>query len=438
MIEINEKFSVAAAPDEVYAVLSDPHAVVECVSGAELGEQREDGSYHGTMTVKFSALRVKFAGKILLELDREARWGKVVASGRDGQGGTKFQATAEFTVVDGDDGGAVGTVSGQVELNGKLASVIENAATAVVRRMTADFVEALSMRCASSSTTLGPAVVAPTRVAALTPVAAPAAARAVGSPGKAEERQPAPAAAAAAPAATVGVLLLHDFGSSPNGLRPWGEAFAADGMAVSIPRLAGHGTRWTDLHRTSWQDWYDGAERALSELKGAHDQVFVMGLGLGATLALRLAEQRANDIAGVVAVNPMFSAPRGTPKALGLMRYLRRSVPAAVGDIRKPGVKDVGYDRTSLRAAHSLAAFGELVRAGLRTVKLPVLAVTSGVDHVVAAADLAMLVDAFSAEQHRHVVLPDSYHVAPLDNDAPTLFTESVAFVNSHVTVSRP
>lgn len=415
MIEINEKFSVEAAPDEVYAVLSDPHAVVECVSGAELGEQREDGSYHGTMTVKFSALRVKFAGKILLELDRAARWGKVVASGRDGQGGTKFQATAEFTVVEGEDGGAVGTVSGQVELNGKLASVIENAATAVVRRMTADFVEALSMRCASSSTTLGPAVVAPA------PVPVPAA-----------------PAATAAPAAPVGVLLLHDFGSSPSGLRPWGEAFAAAGMAASIPRLAGHGTRWTDLHRTTWQDWYDGAERALSELKSAHDQVFVMGLGLGATLALRLAEQRAGDIAGVVAVNPMFSPPQGTPKALALMRYLRRSVPAAVGDIRKPGVKDVGYDRTSLRAAHSLAAFGELVRAGLRTVKVPVLAVTSGVDHVVAAADLAMLVDAFSAEQHRHVVLPDSYHVATLDNDAPTLFGESVAFVNSHVTVDRP
>ncbi|WP_328582020.1 serine aminopeptidase domain-containing protein [Streptomyces sp. NBC_00370] len=432
MIEINEKFSVAAVPDEVYAVLSDPHAVVECVSGAELGEQREDGSYHGTMTVKFSALRVKFAGKILLELDREARWGKVVASGRDGQGGTKFQATAEFTVVEGDDGSAVGTVSGQVELNGKLASVIENAATAVVRRMTADFVEALSMRCASSSTTLGPAVVAPA------PAAVPAAEQAVASPGKADERPPAPAAAPAAAAATVGVLLLHDFGSSPSGLRPWGEAFAAAGMAASIPRLAGHGTRWTDLHRTTWQDWYDGAERALSELKGAHDQVFVMGLGLGATLALRLAEQRAGDIAGVVAVNPMFSPPQGTPKALGLMRYIRRSVPAAVGDIRKPGVKDVGYDRTSLRAAHSLAAFGALVRAGLRTVKLPVLAVTSGVDHVVAAADLAMLVDAFSAEQHRHVVLPDSYHVATLDNDAPTLFSESVAFVNSHALVSRP
>jgi carboxylesterase len=425
MIEIKEKFSVAAAPDEVYAVLSDPHAVVECVAGAALGERKEDGTYDGTMTVKFSALRVNFAGRIALELDEAVRWGKVEASGRDGQGGTKFRATAEFQVEADADGTSVATVTGEVELNGKLASVIENAATAVVRRMTAEFVEALSMRCASSSTQLGPAQ--PVSV----PVPAPVPPETAVPPGK-DEAVPTRATPA------MGILLLHDFGGTPHVMRPWGEAFAAAGLAVSIPRLAGHGTRWKDLHRTSWQDWYTSAESALIELKATHDQVFVMGLGLGASLALRLAALRADEIAGVAAVNPMFSAPQGTPRALGLMRYLRRSAPAAASDVRKSNVTAVGYDRMSLRAAHSLAAFGALVAAGLRSVTCPVLVVTSRVDHVVEAADIAAVSDAFTSPQHRQVELENSYHVATLDNDAPKLFAESLAFVDSHVLASRP
>src|ERR1700741_5456380 len=109
MIEINEKFTVAASPAEVYAVLSDPNAVVESVQGAALTGQNEDGTYNGAMTVKFSALRVSFAGRVALELDDQERRGTVKASGRDGQGGTKFQATASFK-VDPIDGGAASEV----------------------------------------------------------------------------------------------------------------------------------------------------------------------------------------------------------------------------------------------------------------------------------------------------------------------------------------
>ena len=79
MIEINEAFTVTAPPAEVYAVLSDPHAVVECVAGASLGESHEDGSFDGMMTVKFSALRVAFKGRVKLDLDEETRHGVVHA-----------------------------------------------------------------------------------------------------------------------------------------------------------------------------------------------------------------------------------------------------------------------------------------------------------------------------------------------------------------------
>jgi esterase/lipase/carbon monoxide dehydrogenase subunit G len=406
MIDINETFTVAAPADEVYRVLSDPSAVVECVEGATLGAQRDDGSYDGKMTVKFSALRVSFSGRVALELDEEARQGTVRATGRDGQGGTKFQATASFRVEPADRGQSLVTATGEVVLSGKLASMIENAAGAVVRRMTDDFVTALSVRCASGSAEIG---------------AGPPS-----SPEAPAESQPA------------GVLLLHGFGGSPNGLRAWGEALAAAGVAVSIPRLPGHGTRWQDLGRTSWPQWYAAAADALAKLREEQAQVFVMGISLGAALALRLAEQRPSDVAGVVAVNPVVTQVAGTPRPLGLARLVRRSARAVTGDVHRAGVTEVGYERISLRAAGALRQLGAAVLADLDTISVPVLLGTSAQDHVVPPADGEAVWSGLPAGRRERVRFAASYHLVPVDDDDQQLFTDSINFIRNHALATRP
>lgn len=447
MIDINEEFDVAAPPDEVYGVLSDPNAVVECVQGAELGERHEDGSYDGKMMVKFSALRVSFAGRVALDLDDAERRGTVKASGRDGQGGTKFQATAAFRVTPANGGAASHVVAnGEVALSGKLASVIENAAAAVVRRMTAEFVDALSRRCASGSTELGVVAAvevetAPdgTTVAETTPVATTSVetTRDETTPAEATPAQATPAGGPAGGTTTVAVLLLHDFGGSPANLRPWGEALAAAGVAVSIPRLPGHGTRWKDLNQTGWPDWYAKADAALTDLRARYDQVFAMGLSVGATIALRLAALRPDDVAGVVVVNPLVSAPLGTPRPLALMRYVRRTSAANASDVHVAGAKGVGYQRTPLRAAHSAARFGATVCGELSAVKAPVLLVRSVADHVVRAEDARTVAAGLTAADVRVVELADSYHLVPLDHDAGRLAEESIGFVTAHRLAER-
>jgi carboxylesterase len=422
MIEINERFTVAAPPDEVYKVLSDPQAVVECVAGASLGEQNEDGTYVGTMAVKFSALRVSFSGKVGLDLDELNRSGEVVASGRDGQGGTKFKATATFQVTAADGGASSDVaVAGEVDLAGKLASVIENAAGAVVRRMTGEFIEALSVRCASGSAQLGP--VAPEMVAVGPTSSGPQAGASTPDPAPTGPSAPAPV--------TPRVLLLHDFGGSPSGLRAWGEALAAGGAAVSIPRLPGHGTRWKDLDATTADDWYSAAQSALATMQVDHGPVVVMGLSLGATLALRLAEEHSGLVAGVVAVNPVITGVTGAKKLLGLRRIVRRSRPAVVDDARKTGVHDVAYDRVPLRAAAALIELGTRTQRDLHRVSSPVLLAVSGTDHVVDRGDSDLVWSGLAPATRDRVEFTDSYHLVPLDNDADRLFAASLSFVST-------
>lgn len=409
MIDIHETFTVTATPDQVYRVLSDPAAVVECVAGASLGGLRDDGSYDGTMTVKFGALRVSFAGRVRLELDDQERRGTVTATGRDGQGGTKFQAAASFTVTaDGEGARSVVAAKGEIELTGKLAAVIENAATAVVRRMTGEFIEALTLRCASGEAELAASQTGRTRAEA----------------GQAEGS----AAAVPVPA----VLLLHGFGGSPGSLRAWGEALADAGAVVSVPLLPGHGTRWRDLDRTGWADWQRAAATAFHALRGEHGQVFVMGISLGATLALRLAEDSPGEVAGVVAVNPVLTRVAGTPRMLSLTRLVRRSSRAVTNDIKKPGVTEAGYDRIPLRAAASLRDGGATVRTDLGKVAAPVLLCGSAHDHVAPASDSDAVWAGLAPASRQRVSFADSYHVVPLDNDAGQLFAVSTSFVRDH------
>jgi carbon monoxide dehydrogenase subunit G len=147
MIEVSERIEVQAAPQKVWEVLSDPRAVVECVEGAELGEQHEDGSYDAKMTVKFGPARVSFKTRFTLELDPAAMSGRVESRGKDNQGGTRVKTSMAFKVIEGATPGAAAVpIDAKVEISGKLASLVETGANIVVKRMTADFTERLAAK----------------------------------------------------------------------------------------------------------------------------------------------------------------------------------------------------------------------------------------------------------------------------------------------------
>jgi len=152
MIEVNERIEVSAGPQAVWEVLSNPRAVVECVDGAALGEQQEDGSYDATLIVKFGPAKVSFKAKVALELDATTMSGSVLAKGKDGIGGTRVQSTMKFSVVGqpGEQASAV-PISAEVEISGKLASLIETGANLVVKRMVDDFTGRLAARCAAGA-----------------------------------------------------------------------------------------------------------------------------------------------------------------------------------------------------------------------------------------------------------------------------------------------
>lgn len=228
-----------------------------------------------------------------------------------------------------------------------------------------------------------------------------------------------------------GVLLCHGFTGTPQSMRPWGDRLAAAGLAVSCPRLPGHGTRWQDMNQTRWPDWYAELDGALTQLRSRTEQVFVGGLSMGGTLAIRLAEQRGADVAGLVLVNPSLATERWDVKLLPVLSRVLGSRPGVANDIKKPGARELAYGRVPLKAALSLQELWSTTRADLGTVDQPVLTFRSPQDHVVEPLSGRLLLEGISSTDVEERLLPDSYHVATLDNDAEAIFTGSVDWIRA-------
>jgi esterase/lipase len=238
------------------------------------------------------------------------------------------------------------------------------------------------------------------------------------------------------PDAATGILLLHGFTGSPASMRPWGELLAAEGFTVRGPLLPGHGTSWQDANATTHEQWVQAAVAALSELSAECDRVFVAGLSMGGTLAIRLAELRPGDVAGLVLVNPSLLTQRLDAKLLPLLARLTPSWKPIGNDIKKPGVTELAYDKLPTRAMMAVRRLWADTRPNLRLVTAPLLVFRSVEDHIVEPASCEVLLAGVSSTDATEVRLEDSYHVATLDNDAPRIFRESAEWIRAHAAAS--
>ena len=227
----------------------------------------------------------------------------------------------------------------------------------------------------------------------------------------------------------VGILVLHGFTGSPKSVTPWARELAAQGWTVRVPLLPGHGTTWQDMNLTRWEDWYAEAESALRDLQGRCRRVFVMGLSMGGSLTLRLAEHHGDTIAGIVLVNPAVHTERWDRHLLPLLQLVVPSFPGISNDIAKPGVDEGAYDVIPLKAAHSLSFLWKAIKQDIAKVTQPLLLFRSIDDHVVEPSNAEFILSHVSSEDATEVVLRDSYHVATLDYDAAVIERDSIAFV---------
>lgn len=227
----------------------------------------------------------------------------------------------------------------------------------------------------------------------------------------------------------VGVLVLHGFTGNPVSMRPLAESLAAQGYAVELPRLPGHGTRWQELNRTTWRDWAREAVAAFELLRARTRAQVVAGLSMGGTMALHLAETRGEDLAGLVLINPSVFSRDPRLKLVPVLKWIVPGMPGIGNDIAKPGGDEKPYAKVGLKALGSLLKFQKQVRGNLPSIQAPTLVFTSRQDHVVEPENSALVLERIGSADKTQVWLERSYHVATLDYDADEIATQTAQFV---------
>ena len=227
----------------------------------------------------------------------------------------------------------------------------------------------------------------------------------------------------------IGVLLSHGFTGSPVSIVPWGQYLAERGYAVSVPLLPGHGTTWQEMCETRFDDYCQALEQEFEKLKARSDVVVVGGLSMGGALAIWLAEQRPQEIAGLVLVNPAIASANKQLLAVPVLKHLVKAMPAIGDDIKKPGVSEYAYAKTPLKPLHSMVHAWKQIREDLPNVTAPLLMFRSAEDHVVDPTSAPIILGGVSSRDVTERMLANSYHVATLDNDAAQIFEESEDFI---------
>ena len=226
-----------------------------------------------------------------------------------------------------------------------------------------------------------------------------------------------------------GALLLHGFTGSPASLRPLGDSLGSHGVAVVCPLLPGHGTtRWLDLAGTTAASWTATAGTGLEALAEC-DPVVVVGLSMGAALALELAARRPDRVEGVVLVNPYVRDPRLAGAAV--VRMILPSVKGIGNDIKKPGQDEMCNERIPVRTLTQVHALHRATADAMPNVHQPLLILASTEDHTIGDKNPPFVMAHVGSTSKEVVPLANSYHVATLDYDADLINERTLAFIES-------
>ncbi len=231
----------------------------------------------------------------------------------------------------------------------------------------------------------------------------------------------------------VGVLVSHGFTGTTQSMRLLGETLARDGgFTVIGPRLKGHGTDPRDMAQSTAEEWIRSIEEALEVLQARCSRIFITGLSMGGTLTLYTAAMYANVIKGAIPINAAIQLHSADMAMLAYMRGAPEMLPGIGSDIKQPGIVELAYPLTPVRAIREIYALMHVTHDLLSHVVCPTLIFQSKDDHVVPPPNGPFILEHIGAAEKRLVWLENSYHVATLDNDKEFIAAESIRFIQEH------
>lgn len=236
--------------------------------------------------------------------------------------------------------------------------------------------------------------------------------------------------------ARIGALLIHGLGGTQFDLGPMHKALRRAGVETHAITLPGHGGQPGDLLRVRAEDWVDAVLKAYDELVDQYETFHVVGMCMGALLALALAERRQHRKGKLVALAaPVYIDGWSTPW-YRFLRYPVYRIPFLPARMRVVEDEPFGIKNNLVRAVVKakfergdnfhyrwvpLSCIREVdrlrgwVQRGAARIVCPTLVVHAREDELTSLRSADFL--AAAVPDVRKVVVEDSYHMICVDND---------------------
>lgn len=150
-MKIEQDFAIARTPEAVWDFFQDVPSVAQCLPGAELLGQTDDGDYEGRVEVKLGPMAAAFEGKATVTPDPATRSATIDGKGVDKKGGSRGQVKVKYSITPEDQGSRVAidadvTLSGPAAQFGRTGLINE-----MSKRLIGDFVSCLEAKLSAGT-----------------------------------------------------------------------------------------------------------------------------------------------------------------------------------------------------------------------------------------------------------------------------------------------
>lgn len=258
-----------------------------------------------------------------------------------------------------------------------------------------------------------------------------------------------------------GVFLIHGLGGTQFDLGSMHKRLKNAGFVTHSLTLPGHGTKPEDLLNVSAEDWLDAVREKYREAAAQHDVLHVMGMCMGALLAVETVKRERHAKGKLVALAPPIYIDGWATPWYSSARSLLYRVPGVAARMKVVEDEPYGIKNEQLRGIIKakfkrgenfhyrwvpLACIREvdrlraMVMADLDQIVCPTLVVHAREDELTSLRSASYLVERIGGRARaglaRMVVLEDSYHMICVDNDREIVARNVVEFFDANAAAS--
>jgi carboxylesterase len=253
-------------------------------------------------------------------------------------------------------------------------------------------------------------------------------------------------------------ILVHGLTGAPNEMSFIAWYLNSEGYTVHCPRLAHHGEPMQVIKEAHWEEFYQSVKDCFIEVHKTCKVVYVGGLSMGALLALELAAEFPNEVAGVSCLSPTFFydgwnvpwyqmlLPLVAYTGFGNYFYFKEQPPyglkserlrqkvhayyqhASLSDLNE--VEKYGYPFFPVRLLVQLKQLIRHVKPRLRLVTCPCQVIQARQDDMSSPKNAVFVIDNVSSKRKEIFYLENSYHVITADQERGKVGKSIVDFFN--------